>query len=630
MARSAVRDPVLELVAVLGKDADRGVAGGVAHAADRRAVVGGGDGDEPVDVLAAAGAGDDAIDDPVHPAHAVAARRALAARLVVVEADQHLEQAHHARPLGDDHHPAGAQARAGRDEAGVVERQRRDLGGGQHLGRDAAGDDALELLAAEHAAAVLVQELRERVAVLDLVDAGPLHVARDRDQLRSRALRRADAVEGRGAVADDAGDVGQGLDVVDDGRPLVQAAHRQARRTVARVALPALERCQQPGSLAADVRARAAVDDDVAGELVAGDPLAEPAGGIGFLDRAGDAPVRQVELAADVDEGVAYLQRPGGDQHRLEQQVRRVLEDPAVLEGAGLALVGVGAQVVRQVVVEVDHAPLAPRRKGGAAVAQDPGSGDLFRHLLRAHLAQHLLERGVAAAGAVVGEAVRGRGDREGHQQLPAGHRPSSASRASTRAGVMSSWYASLTITTGAVPHEPRHSTVDRVKRPSAVVSPGATPRRARKVLEQSLAAAHRAREVAARLQVPAADGRAPKLRVVRKDFLDLDARHAQVGGEPVDVLVGDEAAVLLDPAQAGQHQRRLEAGREAPAHRLELGEEMLHRSHSPPIMLIEPKVGTMSASWPPSSMQPTAPTWTKLGERTWTLYGVPPPVETR
>ena len=75
--------------------------------------------------------------------------------------------------------------------------QRLDLGGGEHLGRDAAGNDALQPEAAEHAAAILVDELREGIAVFDLVDARPLHVAGDRDQLRARALRRADLAEGR-------------------------------------------------------------------------------------------------------------------------------------------------------------------------------------------------------------------------------------------------------------------------------------------------------------------------------------------------------------------------------------------------------------------------------------------------
>src|SRR6185369_13052083 len=180
--RAAVDDPVLELVAVLGEDADRRVAGGVAHAADRRAVVRLRDRDQPVDVVELALARDDAVDDLVQPPHALAARRALAARLVMVEADEHLQQADHARAFGDDDHAARAEARAGAGDARVVELQRLDLGSGQHLGRDAAGDDALELAAGDDAAAVLVNELRERVAVLDLVDAGLLHMARDRDQ----------------------------------------------------------------------------------------------------------------------------------------------------------------------------------------------------------------------------------------------------------------------------------------------------------------------------------------------------------------------------------------------------------------------------------------------------------------
>src|SRR3982750_2898691 len=110
--RAAVDDPVLELVAVLGEDADRRVAGGVAHAADRRPVVRLRDRDQAFDVVELALAGDDAVDDLVEPPHPFAAGRALAARLVVVEADEDLEQPHHARPFGDDDPAARAEARA--------------------------------------------------------------------------------------------------------------------------------------------------------------------------------------------------------------------------------------------------------------------------------------------------------------------------------------------------------------------------------------------------------------------------------------------------------------------------------------------------------------------------------------
>src|SRR5512143_4166921 len=64
--RALVLDEVFELVAELGDEADRRVARGVAHAADRRAVVGVRDRDQLVDVLHLALAVDDPIDDPVH------------------------------------------------------------------------------------------------------------------------------------------------------------------------------------------------------------------------------------------------------------------------------------------------------------------------------------------------------------------------------------------------------------------------------------------------------------------------------------------------------------------------------------------------------------------------------------
>ena len=51
--------------------------------------------------------------------------------------------------------------------------------------------------------------------------------------------------------------------------------------------------------------------------------FAEVAGGVSLVQRARETAVGQVELAADVDERIAHLQRIRGDQHRLEQQVRR-------------------------------------------------------------------------------------------------------------------------------------------------------------------------------------------------------------------------------------------------------------------------------------------------------------------
>ena len=358
----------------------------------------------------------------------------------MIEAQQHLQQPHHAGAFADHDHAARAHARAGLAERGMVVGDGLDLGGGQHLGRNPAGHDALDGRVVQAAAAVFVDELRQRRAVLDFVHAGPLHVARDRHQLRTRALGRADLAEGLATHGNYCRHVGQSLHVVDDGGALVQAAHRESGRPVARVALAALDGGDEGRGLAADVAARAAVDHQVAGEVGAQDALADVAGGIGLFHRRGQAPVGQVEFAADVDEGVAHLQRVGRNQHRLQQQVRRVLQDPAVLEGAGLALVGVGAQVVRLAVVELDHAPLAPGREGGAAVAQDARCRHFLGHLFGPHLAQHLVQRGIAAACAAVRQQMRRGGDREGHDELAARHLPSPSISASSRSALMFSW----------------------------------------------------------------------------------------------------------------------------------------------------------------------------------------------
>ena len=96
--------------------------------------------------------------------------------------------------------------------------------------------------------------------------------------------------------------VGEGLDVVDQRRPVVEALDRGERRLQARVAALALERVEQRGLLAADVGAGAAVDDQL--HLLAGAEhvLAEEAGLVGLVRPPLEDVGLEVVLAADVDE----------------------------------------------------------------------------------------------------------------------------------------------------------------------------------------------------------------------------------------------------------------------------------------------------------------------------------------
>lgn len=75
-----------------------------------------------------------------------------------------------------------------------------------------------------------------------------------------------------------------------------------------------------------------------------------------------------VELAADVDVGGAGAHGAAGDQATLDEFVRVVAHDLAVLARARLALVGVDDQIARPAVRRLVHeAPLQARREAGAA-----------------------------------------------------------------------------------------------------------------------------------------------------------------------------------------------------------------------------------------------------------------------
>ena len=95
------------------------------------------------------------------------------------------------------------------------------------------------------------------------------------------------------------------------------------------------------------------------------------------------------ELAADVDVGAARPDGVGADQGAFEELVRVLLADQPVLEGAGLALVGVHAQVLRLVGGLGDEAPLRARGEARAAAAAQTRPLDQIDDLLGRLLQRH-------------------------------------------------------------------------------------------------------------------------------------------------------------------------------------------------------------------------------------------------
>ena len=121
-------------------------------------------------------------------------------------------------------------------------------------------------------------------------------------------------------------------------------------------------------------------------------------------DRARQPLRGQRILAANVDVALLAAGGVAGDGHRLDDGERILLHEDAVLERAGLRLVGVADEVVGTDGGLGDGLPLAARRKGGSPAPDELRVDDLAQDSLGAQLhgpAQGL----VAALGAIVVEA---------------------------------------------------------------------------------------------------------------------------------------------------------------------------------------------------------------------------------
>ena len=196
----------------------------------------------------------------------------------------------------------------------------------QPLERRAAGEEELQLVVVTDAAGEPVDDVAERAAVRDFVVARSLHVTGDRDDARAGRLVHADLAVLLAAELEDVRQRRQRFDVVHDGRLRVEAFDRRERRLEARHAPLALERLEQARLLAADVRARAAVHDDLEIEARTEDVLADEALGARVLDGLHEAVVAECELAAHVEERQVARDRVRRDHDPFDELVRVALD----------------------------------------------------------------------------------------------------------------------------------------------------------------------------------------------------------------------------------------------------------------------------------------------------------------
>ena len=243
--------------------------------------------------------------------------------------------------------------------------------------------------------------MSRRYPVRRLVHAGPGDVPREAEEAGAgRVGWRADLRVLLRADGEDRWDRRDRLDVVDQRRRCVDAGDRRERRFGARLAALALKRFEQRRLLAADVRARAPMDDDL--------DLAEDAGLVRLVDCALQRFVLGGVLAADIDVHVPRLDRVRRNQAALDEPVRNLQHDLAVLEGPRLGLVRVDGDVdrLRDLVGRRDEARLAPGREERAAAAAEIRRDQLLDDRLRI-LRARLLELRIAADRAICVEAAQ-------------------------------------------------------------------------------------------------------------------------------------------------------------------------------------------------------------------------------
>lgn len=169
------------------------------------------------------------------------------------------------------------------------------------------------------------------------------------------------------------------LDVGDGRRAPEHADVGWERRLQSRFPLFPLEGFNKSSFLAADVRARSSLHEDV--EIVAGvtGVLPDQTGLVSLGYRNLHVGRLVVKFTAYVDVSGAGSHSATGDQAALHELVRIVAQDLAILAGPRLTLIGVDHQILGPAVGRLVHeGPFHPGGKAGPTAAPQAGNLDLI------------------------------------------------------------------------------------------------------------------------------------------------------------------------------------------------------------------------------------------------------------
>ena len=240
------------------------------------------------------------------------------------------------------------------DDACVAEEEARVLEGLEIHGEGIDPidrDDAAERAADLHGFDLRLEAPRhlkhaaERGAHGDFVNAGLREMAVEGEEFGTGGFVRADGAVGLAAEGEDGVEVGEGFDVVEDGRFAEEALDGGEGRPRADLRALTFDGGEQGGLLTADVGTRSL--DRLQHEIETGaeDVLAEQSSGFQFLDGFVDDRDRIRVLGADVENACLGSSKPSGDHHAEQDAVWALLHQVAVDVGTGIAFIRVADDV---------------------------------------------------------------------------------------------------------------------------------------------------------------------------------------------------------------------------------------------------------------------------------------------
>src|ERR1035437_8536139 len=347
----------------------------------------------------------DAAQDVVHLDRARAAGNAFAAGFLHAELHEEAGHVHHARGFVHDDQAAGTHDGADARQRVVIHRHI------QELLRDAAAGGAAGLRrlesAVRNAASYIEEDLSQGSPHGHVDEARVDDLAGQREHLGSLTAGGPDGREPLAAAFDDGGDVGEGLDIINQGGRAPESRLRGIGRALPWLAALAFDGSDQGGLFATDEGAGADANVDAELETLLQHAASQQVLALGLLDGGLQPLYGQPILAAHVD--VALLRADGvaGDGHALQHAVRIAFEDAAIHKRAGIALVGVADDVLDGRGLLGDQLPLKAGGVARAAASAQPALLDLGDGLAWRQIVERLGQRLIAAGGDVVRQFLR-------------------------------------------------------------------------------------------------------------------------------------------------------------------------------------------------------------------------------